>query len=143
MGELTANEINIALLTLGGLLLIGGVITPTDPVISTSVVTGKVAKENLPQRIRDALSAESAANDGLAYLFVMLPILMLTRPPGEAFLHWLTKTLLWEVEAAIGLGAMMGYVAGKLLVWAERNGLTAVPFAKHYAQKTGFQGESS
>ena len=101
-------------------LLIGAVITPTDPVVSTSVVTGKVAEQNLPQRIRDALSAESAANDGLAYLFVMLPILMLTRPPGASLVHWLTKTLLWEVGAAIVLGALLGYAAGRLLVWAER-----------------------
>jgi len=47
-------------------LLIGAVITPTDPVISTSVVTGRIAEQNLPQCIRDTLSAESAANDGLA-----------------------------------------------------------------------------
>jgi len=101
-------------------LLIGAVITPTDPVVSTSVVTGKIAEQNLPQRIRDTLSTESAANDGLGYPFVMLPILILTRPPGEALLHWLTKTLLWEVGAAIVLGALIGYAAGKLLVWAER-----------------------
>lgn len=48
-------------------MLVGGVITPTDPVVSTSVVTGKVAEQNLPERIRYGISAESGANDGLAY----------------------------------------------------------------------------
>jgi NhaP-type Na+/H+ or K+/H+ antiporter len=65
-------------------MLVGAVITPTDPVVSTSVVTGKVAEENLPERIRNSLSTESAANDGLAYPFVLLPILILTKTPTEA-----------------------------------------------------------
>jgi len=100
-------------------MLVGAVITPTDPVVSTSVVTGKVAQQNLPNRIRHSLSAESAANDGLGYPFVLLPILILTKPPGEALVHWFTKTLLWEVGAAVILGALIGYAAGPLLRWAE------------------------
>ncbi|MEA5602340.1 cation:proton antiporter [Nostoc sp. UHCC 0252] len=100
-------------------MLVGAVITPTDPVVSTSVVTGKVAEQNLPERIRHTISAESAANDGLAYPFVLLPILILTKPPQEALLHWLTKTLLWEVGAAVVMGALIGYLAGRLLQWAE------------------------
>ncbi|MBE9200226.1 MULTISPECIES: cation:proton antiporter [unclassified Nodularia (in: cyanobacteria)] len=100
-------------------MLVGAVITPTDPVVSTSVVTGKVAEQNLPERIRHSISAESAANDGLAYLFVLLPILILTKPPQEALLHWFTKTLLWEVGAAVVMGALIGYLAGRLLQWAE------------------------
>ncbi len=100
-------------------MLVGAVITPTDPVVSTSVVTGKVAEQNLPERIRHSISAESGANDGLAYPFVLLPILILTKPPQEALLHWLTKTLLWEVGAAVVMGALIGYLAGRLLRWAE------------------------
>ncbi|WP_414565319.1 MULTISPECIES: cation:proton antiporter [unclassified Anabaena] len=100
-------------------MLVGAVITPTDPVISTSVVTGKVAEQNLPEHIRHTISAESGANDGLAYPFVLLPILILTKPPQEALLHWLTQTLLWEVGAAAVMGALIGYLAGWLLGWAE------------------------
>lgn len=54
-------------------LLLGAVITPTDPVVASAIVTGKFAKENLPLRVRDTISFESGANDGLAYAFVMLP----------------------------------------------------------------------
>ncbi|MFE1745340.1 cation:proton antiporter [Coleofasciculus sp. H7-2] len=102
-------------------MLIGAVITPTDPVVSTSIVTGRVAEPSLPERLRNIISAESAANDGLAYAFVLLPILILTKPPGEAVFHWLTKTLLWEVAAAVPIGATIGYAAGRLLLWAEAN----------------------
>ena len=100
-------------------MLIGAIITPTDPVIATSVVTGTIAEQNLPARIRYTLSAESAANDGLGYAFVVLPILLLTKPPGEAIFHWLTTTLIWEVGVAVILGGVLGYLAGKLLLWSE------------------------
>jgi sodium/hydrogen antiporter len=63
-------------------LLVGAVVTPTDPVVSSTIVTGELAEENLPDRLRYTLSGESGANDGLAYPFVVLPILLLTRPPG-------------------------------------------------------------
>ncbi|MGJ3245730.1 MAG: cation:proton antiporter [Elainellaceae cyanobacterium] len=103
-------------------LLVGAIITPTDPVVSTSIVTGQLAKQCLPHRIRNLISAESAINDGLAYPFVLLPILFLTRSPQEAFWHWLTHALIVEVGLAIVLGALMGYVGGRLLHWAEDRG---------------------
>jgi NhaP-type Na+/H+ or K+/H+ antiporter len=102
--------------------LVAAIITPTDPVAASPVVTGSVAEENIPERVRDTISFESGANDGLAYLFVFLPFLMLTRPASEALSHWLTHTLLWEVGAATTFGLLLGYVAGKLLQTAERNG---------------------
>lgn len=101
-------------------LLVGAVVTPTDPVVSSTIVTGDVAERNLPGRLRHTLAAESGFNDGLAYPFVFLPILLLARPPGEALSHWLTHTLLWEVGFAIAFGALVGYGAGWLVEWAER-----------------------
>ncbi len=100
-------------------LLVGAVVTPTDPVVSSTIVTGDVAEKNLPDRLRYTLSGESGANDGLAYPFVFLPILLLMRPAGEAWSHWLTHTLLWEVGTAVAFGALIGYGAGWLLEWAE------------------------
>lgn len=101
-------------------LLIGAIITPTDPVASTPIVTGQLAEENVSERIRRSISFESGANDGLSYLFVFLPFLFLTRPADEALTHWLTTTLLWHVGAATVFGLLLGYAAGKLLQAAER-----------------------
>lgn len=103
-------------------MLVGAVVTPTDPVVSSTIVTGDVAERNLPARLRHLLSGESGANDGLAYPLVLLPILMIERPPGEAVLHWLGVTVLWEVGGALLLGALLGYTAGRLLDWTERKG---------------------
>ena len=103
-------------------LLVGAVVTPTDPVVSSTIVVGEAAEDNLPARLRHTLSGESGINDGLAYPFVLLPILLLSRPPGEALTHWLTRTLLWEVGAAVVFGAIVGYGAGRLLEWAQGAG---------------------
>ena len=45
--------------------LIGAIITPTDPVIAGSLVTGKLAEANIPQRLRYLITLEAGANDGL------------------------------------------------------------------------------
>jgi sodium/hydrogen antiporter len=101
-------------------VLIGAIITPTDPVVASSIVAGGVAERNLPSSLRCAISAESGFNDGLALPFVVLPVLVLTEPPGEVLGHWLTQTVLVEIVAGAALAALMGYAAGKTLRWAER-----------------------
>ena len=57
--------------------LVGAVITPTDPVVSATIVSGKFADEYLPDSIRNTITFESAANDGLAYPLVMLMLFIL------------------------------------------------------------------
>ena len=81
-------------------VLIGAIVTPTDPVVASSIVAGGVAERNLPARLRHAISSESGFNDGLALPFVVLPVLVLTEPPGEVLGHWLTHTILLEIVGA-------------------------------------------
>lgn len=106
-------------------MLIGAIVTPTDPVVSSSIVTGDVAEENLPGRLRHLISAESGYNDGLGLPFLLLPLLLLSGPPGEALSQWFVHVVLWEVVVGGVVGALMGYTAGKLLVWAEAKRTTA------------------
>ena len=101
-------------------VLIGAIVTPTDPVVASSIVAGGVAERNLPARLRHAISSESGFNDGLALPFVVLPVLVLTEPRGEVLGHWLTHTILLEIGAGAALAALIGYLAGKTLRWAER-----------------------
>ncbi|MDX1531144.1 MAG: cation:proton antiporter [Rhodothermales bacterium] len=108
-------------------LLVGAVVTPTDPIVASAIVTGEVAEANLPERLRHVLSSESGLNDGLAYPFVLLPLLMLARPEGEAWGHWLSHVLLWEVGAAVVLGFVLGAAAGKGLAWATERDLIERP----------------
>jgi NhaP-type Na+/H+ or K+/H+ antiporter len=102
--------------------LIGAIVTATDPVAASPIVTGSVAEKNIPERIRHAVSFESGANDGLSYLFVFFAFLMLTRATKEALSHWMLHTLLWEVGVATLFGLAIGYLAAKLLLAADRHG---------------------
>lgn len=99
--------------------LIGAIITPNDPVAASPIVTGDLAERNIPERLRNTISFESGANDGLSYLFVFLSFLLLTAPTDVAFSRWIRETLLWEVVLATFVGIAMGYAAGRLLQIAE------------------------
>lgn len=102
-------------------ILIGTILTPTDPVLASTIVTGKTATENIPDRLRHLLSAESGANDGGAYPLVFLAILMFHHPVGEALPQWLRHVLIWEVAFAILAGVVIGGTAGKIQAWALDN----------------------
>jgi sodium/hydrogen antiporter len=94
-------------------LLVGAAVAPTDPIVSTSIVTGQVAEANLPERVRHLLSAESGANDGLAYPLVLLPVLLLTRPADEVWAHWFGRVICASIVA---------------------HGITAAPLTKLYGR---------
>ncbi|HEX2554268.1 MAG TPA: cation:proton antiporter [Microvirga sp.] len=104
-------------------LLLGAVVTPTDPIVTNSIVSGPFAKKHLPLRVRDTISFESGANDGLAYLLVMLPVLMIGHPADEAWSRWLVESLLVGVGGAFVIGLVAGYVAAVLLDLAVRSGI--------------------
>lgn len=55
-------------------LVIGASLSPTDPVLAASVVSGEPAEEGLPARLRALLTGESGANDGLALPLVGVAI---------------------------------------------------------------------
>ncbi|MGD8832395.1 MAG: cation:proton antiporter [Pseudomonadales bacterium] len=107
-------------------LILGAVLTPTDPVVASSIVSGKLAVAHVPERIRHLIACESGANDALALPLLILPLLLLTLPSPDAWSEWLIKTLLWDVLTAALLGAAAGYLGGRVLVWAQRH-----PAAEH------------
>ena len=101
-------------------LLAGAIITPTDPVLASSIVTGRIAEKYLPQSVREALTAESGANDGLAYPFVFFALLFVANEAsGAGMAVSLARIIFWEVGFAVLVGGILGYAAGKLLDWAE------------------------
>jgi sodium/hydrogen antiporter len=108
-------------------LLIGAVVSPTDPIIATSIVTGTEAERNLPERLRHLLLGESGANDGLAYPLVFLPLLLMLQPGAAALGEWLLVVMLWKVGMAVVAGIALGRAGGRLLLWAERHHTIELP----------------
>ena len=102
--------------------LIAAVITPTDPVVSSTIVSGRFAEKLLPASLRHTLSFESAANDGLAYPLVLLMLFVLGHGEATTGADWLLRVVGWETLGAIGLGLAMGYGLGRGMHAAHQRG---------------------
>lgn len=118
-------------------LAVGACVTPTDPVLSNSIVKGKFADKNIPRPLQRIIIAESGANDGLGYpfLFLALYLMKYTQGPGfsggagKAIALWVYETLIYEIVLSVVYGAVVGWIAMKLLHWAEE---------RHYVDRESF-----
>ncbi len=97
--------------------LIGACITPTDPVLASSVVTGKPAEEHLPGRTRQILSEESGTNDGLALPLVLLAVALVI---GESLGHAALDGA-YQVAVGVVIGLVVGLFAGRAVSYALRH----------------------
>ncbi|KAJ1299428.1 hypothetical protein OPQ81_004946 [Rhizoctonia solani] len=105
-------------------LVISSCLTPTDPVLANAIVSGRWAEQNVPEKLRLLLAAESAANDGLAYPFLYISLKMLThstQPIEVAKFIW--ESVVYQVILGVVLGAFLGWVFRLLLQQAECKGL--------------------
>ncbi len=116
-------------------LAIGACITPTDPVLSNTIVKGRWADVHVPTPMAQLISAESGANDGLGYPFLYLALYLIkylgssgydgALGDGGAAGNWggtRSAMGMWFGEMwgfvillSIVWGAVLGWVAGKLL----------------------------
>lgn len=100
--------------------LFGAAISPTDPVLASSVVTGKAAERDLPARDRQMLSIESGSNDGLALPLVLLALAVAgPLSMGDALIE-----SAWQVGGAVIVGAGLGWLGGHALRLGARYGAT-------------------
>lgn len=100
-------------LSVVGALLLAASLAPTDPVLAADIqVAGPL--EGGEDTVRFALTSEAGLNDGLAFPFVHLAIVLsLAATTGEPwFTQWLTLHVLWEIIAGIGCGWLVGKVFG-------------------------------
>ena len=88
--------------------LIGALLSPTDPVLSSSVVTNP----RVPRVIRHSLNLESGLNDGLA-LPAVLAFAAALDPSQSDFVWW--KFVLQDVAIGFGTGLLVGYVASLVM----------------------------
>ena len=103
-------------------LLIGAIITPTDPVVASTLVTGKNAEKYLPAKIRNTLSFEAGVNDGFAYPIVFLVLYLMGAEGGGDLGKWFTKILLYENVLCAVLAYGVGYGCGFLMKKSHKAG---------------------
>jgi sodium/hydrogen antiporter len=99
--------------------LVGALLSPTDPVLSSSVVTNP----RVPRLIRHSLNLESGLNDGLALAPVLALIAALSA--DSDFIWW--KFVLQDLSLGVGYGLAVGYVASRLLPRGGQLGESIAP----------------
>ena len=93
--------------------LLGALLAPTDPVLSSAVVTNP----RVPRLIRHSLNLESGLNDGLA-LPAVLALATAISANAAHFVWW--KFVLQNVLVGLATGLVLGAVAAWLLPRDER-----------------------
>jgi len=98
--------------------LLGAVLSPTDPVVTSAVVTSRL----VPSAVRHTLNLESGLNDGLALPFVLF-FLVLAGPGGDPG----GEALKLAGEALVGgaIGIALGILGGRLHHRLPGGGITA------------------
>src|SRR6478752_27366 len=87
--------------------LLGALLSPTDPVLSSSVVTNP----RVPRIVRHSLNLESGLNDGLALPPVLALIAALSA--DSDFVWW--RFVLQDITLGVAYGLVVGYAASRLL----------------------------
>jgi NhaP-type Na+/H+ or K+/H+ antiporter len=95
-------------------ILLGGALAPTDPVLAADVQVGP-PKTGEEDEVRFGLTSEAGLNDGLAFPFVHLAIVLAAAAAtGEPWAtKWVLHNVIWETAA----GATIGWVVGRAFGW--------------------------
>jgi NhaP-type Na+/H+ or K+/H+ antiporter len=113
-------------MTLAGALLLGAVLSPTDPVLAGEVQVGRPS-EGGEHPVRFALTTEAGLNDGLAFPFVHLGILIAgaSALTTGLFVEWALRDVIYRVIVGMAGGAAVGWLLGKsLFAWPKGNALS-------------------
>lgn len=112
-------------LSIGAAIVLGAALSPTDPVLASDVQVGPPGegKEREPQF---ALTSEAGLNDGIAFPFVILGILIAAEGGTGWFSEWLVADVVYGIGVGVGLGAVAGYLIAAGARWLrDRNWLLA------------------
>ena len=91
-------------------LLLGAVLAPTDPVLAADVQVGP-PMEGIADEVRFSLTAEAGMNDGMAFPFTWLAILLAAASAGNFSVvmeEWLTIDLVYKILSGVILGVLLG-----------------------------------
>ena len=111
-------------LSLGAAVLLGAIIAPTDPVLASDV---QVSDPYDRDRLRFSLTGEAGLNDGTAFPFVMLGLgLMGLHEIGAGGWRWWSVDLVWAVTGGLGIGALLGTLVGRVVLYLRAQHREAV-----------------
>lgn len=101
-------------LPLGAAIVLGAALAPTDPVLAGDIGVGPPGEEE-ERDPNFSITAEAGFNDGLAFPFVLLGLLV-AGPDGGWIAEWVLADVLWATSGGLAIGAAMGYGFAALAV---------------------------
>jgi sodium/hydrogen antiporter len=111
-------------LSWGAAIVLAAALAPTDPVLAGEVQVGPPG-EGGEEEPRFALTSEAGLNDGLAFPFVFLGLLV-AEPGGPSLSNWLLADVLYAIAVGTLVGALAGWgLAAATSALREREWLLA------------------
>jgi NhaP-type Na+/H+ or K+/H+ antiporter len=116
----------LAGMTLAGAILLGAVLAPTDPVLAGDVQVGPPT-EGGEHPVRFTLTTEAGLNDGLAFPFVYLGLIVGAEGffVGDLVTEWFARDVLYRIAVGTIAGAAIGTVFGKIIFQLPRQNALA------------------
>ena len=116
----------LAGMTIAGAILLGAVMAPTDPVLAGDVQVGPPL-EGGEHPVRFALTTEAGLNDGLAFPFVYLGLVVAAQgfAPSAWGLEWLMRDVVYRIAVGAAMGWGMGWLLGQVLFAVPRGAVLA------------------
>ncbi|AXS41289.1 cation:proton antiporter [Breoghania sp. L-A4] len=113
-------------MTAAGAILLGAVLAPTDPVLAADVQVGP-PHEGAEHPVRFTLTTEAGLNDGLAFPFVYLGLIVAAEGlnPGTWALDWFLRDIVYRIALGVGMGWVGGKALGYILFLVPRGAILA------------------
>jgi NhaP-type Na+/H+ or K+/H+ antiporter len=111
-------------LPVGAALLLGAILSPTDPVLASDVQVSHALDRD---RLRFGLTGEAGLNDGTAFPLVMLGLGLLgLHELGPVLWRWVVVDVLWATAAGLMVGVVLGDRVGRLVLYLRKHHREAV-----------------
>ena len=123
-------------------LAVGACVASTDSILLNTILKDSANETKLPRDLRHLLVAESGANDGLGFPFLLLALFLLQYveggassldQPGLAMKMWFQEAWAHQVLLGTAYGAVTGFIGQYLVrkahdkILIERDNLLAMP----------------
>ena len=122
-------------LSLGAALLLGAMLSPTDPVLAGDIGVGPPGDE-AEHEPNFALTAEAGGNDGLAAPLVLIGIFVAEEGGTGWIDKWFVADLVYACAAGVAIGAVVGWAAAWSVHWLRDRELLAPAFDGYHAVAT-------
>jgi NhaP-type Na+/H+ or K+/H+ antiporter len=99
---------------LASALLLGAVLAPTDPVLASDVQVGPPL-EDAKDNVKFSLTAEAGMNDGTAFPFTWLAIVLASTTASNDLGAWFWNDLIYRVLAGVACGFFIGRILAYLI----------------------------